>query len=264
MAPLFCIDDRRVVVLHIVLGPLSGVDPDLFADAVLYIGFAQQSVPLVFLVRKDRLHDAGLTYRSAHGRRNAVRSQAVCDLLQAVPCEEAVVDPAYRVCLLRVDLRLAVRSPAIAEEGLIGEEHISLLGASGFSPCHIVADILGFALGDGTIDGDVKFRGRIDAVQVLFLEVHIYLKLPEHSGDLEAVQRVPGEAADGFDDDHVHLATLALANELVEFIPLFHTGAGDTLIGVNARQLPAGFPVDAVRVITHLRFVCFTAATTVL
>ena len=31
--------------------------------------------------------------------------------------------------------------------------------------------------------------------------------------------------------------------------------AGDTLIGVNARQLPAGFPVDAVRVITHLRFV---------
>lgn len=67
-------------------------------------------------------------------------------------------------------------------------------------------------------------------MQVLFLEVHIYLKLPEHSGDLEAVQRVPGEAADGFDDDHVHLATLALANELVEFIPLFHTGAGDTLI----------------------------------
>lgn len=31
-------------------------------------------------------------------------------------------------------------------------------------------------------------------MQVLFLEVHIYLKLPEHSGDLEAVQRVPGEA----------------------------------------------------------------------
>ncbi len=74
---------------------------------------------------------------------------------------------------------------------------------------------------------------------------------------LRQSQRVPGEAADGFDDDHVHLATLALANELVEFIPLFHTGAGDTLIGVNARQLPAGFPVDAVRVITHLRFVSY-------
>ena len=166
-----------------------------------------------------------------------------------------VVDPAYRVCLLRVDLRLAVRSPSIAEEGLIGEEHISILGASGFTPCHIVADVLGFALGDGAVDGDVKFRGRIDAVQVLFLEVHIHLKLPEHSGDLEAIQCVPGEAADGFDDDHVHLAALALANELVEFIPLFHTGAGNALIGVNARQLPAGFPVDAIRVITHLCFV---------
>ena len=59
----------------------------------------------------------------------------------------------------------------------------------------------------------------------------------------------------GFDDDHVHLAALALANELVEFIPLFHTGAGNALIGVNARQLPAGFPVDAIRVITHLCFV---------
>ena len=71
-------------------------------------------------------------------------------------------------------------------------------------------------------------------MQVLFLEVHIDLKLPEHSGELEAVQRVPGEAADGFDDDHVHLAALAQGDELIKLSALLGAGAGYTLIGVNA------------------------------
>lgn len=115
-----------------------------------------------------------------------------------------------------------------------------------------MADVFRFALRNRAIDGDVKLRGRIDAVQVLFLKVDIHFDLPQHSGDFDAVEGVSSKPADGFDDDHIHLAALALSNQFVELIPLFHAGAGDALIGINACQLPAGFSTDALGVVVHL------------
>jgi len=89
-------------------------------------------------------------------------------------------------------------------------------------------------------------------VQVLFLKVHIHFYLPQHSGDLDAVEGVSRKPADGFDDDHIYLAALALTDQFVEFIPLFHAGAGDALISVNACHLPAGFPTDTLGVVVYL------------
>ena len=92
----------------------------------------------------------------------------------------------------------------------------------------------------------------IDAVQILFFKVHIHLDFPQHSGDLDAVKGVSGKTADGFDDNHIHTPSFALADQLVELIPLFHTGAGDALVGINAYQLPAGFSANPFRVVIHL------------
>lgn len=89
-------------------------------------------------------------------------------------------------------------------------------------------------------------------MQVLFFKIHIYLDLPQHSGDPDAVEGVSRKPADGFDDNHIYPASLALADQLVEFIPLFHTGAGNALVGINAYQLPAGFPVNPFCVVVHL------------
>lgn len=118
-----------------------------------------------------------------------------------------------------------------------------------------MADVFGFALCDRAIYGDVKLRGRIDAVQILFFKVHIHLDFPQHSCDLDAVEGVSGKAADGFNDNHIYPASFALADQLIELIALFHTGAGDTLVSVNAYQLPAGFSVNPFCVVVHLIFI---------
>lgn len=89
-------------------------------------------------------------------------------------------------------------------------------------------------------------------MQVLFFKIHIYLDLPQHSGDPDAVEGVSCKPADGFDDNHIYPASLALADQLIELIPLFHTGAGNALVGVNAYQLPAGFSVNPFGVMIHL------------
>ena len=133
--------------------------------------------------------------------------------------------------------------------------NIAFLCALRLSPYHIVADVFGFALRDRAVDGDVKLRGRIDAVQILFFKVHIHLDFPQHSGDLDAVEGVSGKAADGFDDDHIYPASFALADQLIELIALSHTGAGDTFVGVSAYQLPAGFSVNPFCVVVHLIFI---------
>lgn len=92
-------------------------------------------------------------------------------------------------------------------------------------------------------------------MQVLFFKIHIYLDLPQHSGDPDAVEGVSCKPADGFDDNHIYPASLALADQLIELIPLFHTGAGNALVGINAYELPSSFPVDAVGVVIYLIFV---------
>lgn len=66
----------------------------------------------------------------------------------------------------------------------------SFFCAPRFSPSHIVADVFRFALRNRAVDGDVKLRRRIDAVQVLFFKVHIHFDLPQHSGDPDAVEGV--------------------------------------------------------------------------
>lgn len=89
----------------------------------------------------------------------------------------------------------------------------------------------------------------------MFLEIYIHIDIPQFSGYQNAFECVSCESADGFDNDHIYLAAFALPNQLFEFVTLFHAGAGDPLVGINAYELPSGFPVDAVGVVIHLIFI---------
>lgn len=89
-------------------------------------------------------------------------------------------------------------------------------------------------------------------MQILFFKIHIHLDFPQHSGVFNAVEGVSGKSADGFDDDHIHAASFTLTDQFVELVTLFHTGAGDTLISINAYQLPAGFSANPFCVVIHL------------
>lgn len=92
-------------------------------------------------------------------------------------------------------------------------------------------------------------------MNALFLEVHIHIDLSELPCYLDYIQGVSGEAADGFDNDHIYLAAFALPNQLFEFVTFFYASAGDSLVGINAYELPFGFPVDAVGVVLYLIFI---------
>ncbi len=104
---------------------------------------------------------------------------------------------------------MSVLALAVAEEVLVVEVHLSGLGALILAPYDVGTHVFGFALCDAAVDGDVKFRAGLIAVDALLLEVYIHAQLIEQADIFQAVHRVPREPGNGFRDDHVNLALLA-------------------------------------------------------
>ena len=50
----YCIDDGRMVILHIVFRTFSVIDHHLFRQAVLDVGFVDDGIALVFLIGVDQ------------------------------------------------------------------------------------------------------------------------------------------------------------------------------------------------------------------
>ena len=72
---------------------------------------------------------------------------------------------------------------------------------------------------------------------------------------LEAVQGVSGKTADGLGDNHVDSAGSAVVHHAVELGTVFGIGAGNAVIGVDARQRPFRIFADVFGVVFHLGFV---------
>ena len=72
---------------------------------------------------------------------------------------------------------------------------------------------------------------------------------------LETVQRVSGKTADGLGDNHVDSAGFAVVHHAVELDSVFGIGAGNAVIGVDARQRPFRISADVFGVVLHLGFV---------
>lgn len=92
-------------------------------------------------------------------------------------------------------------------------------------------------------------------MNALFLEVHIHIDLSELPCYLDNIEGVSSKSAYGFYDNHVNLALVAETEHFIEFVTFFYASAGDSLVGINAYELPFGFPVDAVGVVLYLIFI---------
>ena len=79
-----CVDNRRVVVLNIVFGPLAVVCLDSLADAVGHIGFVYDGVAFVFLVCEDRANGFLPPYTASGRRRDLFCFEIAFDSVQAL------------------------------------------------------------------------------------------------------------------------------------------------------------------------------------
>ena len=176
----------------------------------------------------------------------------------AGPGEVSLVDPADDLRLLRDDLRLIVRAPAVAVEVFVLDGRLSALHGTAFAPCDIGGD--GFALGlrEGAGERDAQLAVLLQRIDVLFFKDDGNAQLLERPCVVEAVHRVAGEAGYRFGEDDVYLPLAAVADHAHEVLAFFHRGAGDALVGEDARHGPHGVGHDLVSVVflLHLVAVC--------
>ena len=117
---------------------------------------------------------------------------------------------------------------------------------------HVLGNGLAFLLGQRGHDGDEKLAAGAHGVNVFLFKQNRDIQGLEPADVLETVQGVAGEAADGFGDDHVNFAVLAVADHAVEFFPLLGGSAAYTLIRVDIGQHPVGIFADYLAVVGHL------------
>ena len=216
-----------MAVLHIVHRAFTTVLFDLFVDAVRHIGFLQQGVSNVLFIGQDIVDDGGrpALYTLCGG--NTVLLQLPLDLSQGAAVQIPMVNAADDLRFLRYDLRLSVRPLPVSQHLFVLEGDLSRLRlfALLLAPDDILADGFALRLGKAAEQGDEKFAGFREGVDVFLLEVHPNAVCFQEPHRIQAIHRVSGKAGEGLGDDEVDVSPLAGGDHLVELRPVFQAGA---------------------------------------
>ena len=169
----------------------------------------QQGVPHVFLIRENAVdHPVGPALESL-SRWDIVSLQFPFDLTLAGALQVTAVDPLYDFRFLGDDLWLAVLASAVAQHLFILEVDDTIFHTELSPPPDIVAEGLAFCLGEAAVQCDQELTCLGEGVDVFFFKDNPDAVELECADDIQTVYRVPGEAGEGFGEDHVNAAPLA-------------------------------------------------------
>ena len=248
-------DDGLVVILGPVFGELPGIHDGFLVDAVLPEGLLHNDVAAVFLILKNGLQGGEIPGHLAGDVGDLLRLQLGLDGPECVPGEVAFEDEADDFRLVRHDFRFSVRAADIAQKVLVLDGDLALLHGLPLAPAHVFADALALGLREGAIEGEQELAFPRDGVEVLLFENHGDAQLTQLTGVFHGIQRVPGEAGEGFGEDQVDLAPPALADHALEVLPALDRGAGFALVREHVGHDPVRVTGDFIGVVAHLGLV---------
>ena len=175
--------------------------------------------------------------------------------MEGVSGEEQPVDEFYRLRLLRVHDKVAVRPAIVAEEMLERHTDLAVSKPLTMPPGRVLRDGPAFFLGQGTHDGDEQLALGIEGPDVFLLKVHLDAVILELPDGCQAVDRIPGETADGFRNDEVDFARQRVPDHRIEPFTMFRIRRRDTFVRVHPCELPVIPALYIMSIIVDLRLV---------
>ena len=154
---------------------------DFLAQAIHNVGFIDNCIAFVSFILQDRAYRGAVPFSLPARGGNVHIIQHFHDSSHAVPGQEPLINQLDGLSFFGVDFRLAIFTPAVAEEVLVVEGNLALFRTLILAPYDVGADILRFALSDGTVNRDIKLCPRLCAVDVLLLEEDVHTNLLQHS-----------------------------------------------------------------------------------
>ena len=138
--------------------------------------------------------------------------------------------------------------------GRAAAREVTALHSLLIAPAHIPGGRVGFVLSLGTHHTEEGFAGQFCRVNLVFLEQDADAEAGEQTHSFQAIYSVSGEAGDGFCQDSVYLAALAVRDHAIEFVSVLHAGTCNAVIGIKIGESPKGILADQFLVVFSLSF----------
>ena len=120
------------------------------------------------------------------------------------------------------------------------------------APPHILGDGGAFLLSGHGQQGELHLPQHLSGVDALFLKNNDHAQVFQLARGLDEFQGVAGEPGNGLHQDAGDLPGPAVRQHPFELVSFFQAGAGNALVRVNIRQLPARVLGDEVGVVANL------------
>ena len=175
---------------------------------VLSVELLHQGITLVLFIAQDASHRALMPHLLAARRRNTVFHQPGSNGVWRQPFEEPIVDIPDGFRLLLIHQNLTLEAALEAQGVLEGNGHLAVGHALPLAPGDVFGNALAFLLSQAAHDGDQQFAFAIKCPDVFLFKVALdafFLQLPDGG---QAVDSVPGKAADGLGDDEIYFVRL--------------------------------------------------------
>ena len=154
------------------------------------------------------------------------------------PLQEHLEDAPYRNRLLLIDHQVPVWAFVIAEESLVGNGHLAVCKTFPLAPGAVFRNAPALFLGKAAHDGNQQLTLSVEGPNVLFLEIHLDSFILQLADGGQAIDCIPGEAADRLRHDQINLAVQGISNHLSEAFTAFCAGAGNALVGIHLYEFP--------------------------
>ena len=205
------------------------------------VSFFLHQIAAVFFVAQDAQDHAAAPRPAACGRhagfiefaRNGVRAFAVI--------HKFAEDIPYDLRARLVDDQHPA-AHVIAEQ--VAAEHDALFHAALLPPLDALGGAAALLLRDGGENRQPQLGVSVERIEVVAQKQHADAKALELACVINAVERVAREAGDLLRHDQVEHPRTRTGNHALKCQPLFRAGAGEPLVGKDARQFPAGLPGD--------------------
>ena len=136
------LDDRLVVLLHIILRNLTRVLPSRFIEEVCRILFLNQCIATVLLICKDGAHRRDVPFALSRRGFDATLLQFLGNGIEGSPAKEEFVDELHHLRLFLVDFKVLV----IAEERAVPHTRFPLGELLPLTPCGVFRNAAAFLL----------------------------------------------------------------------------------------------------------------------
>ena len=222
----------------------------MMGERVLNVPLLQQPVPCVDFI-PDYVIDVGPVNDIALAGTDAFFFYLLCHLLEGQAGEIKLEDTPYPLSFLR-DYGIIPAIPLVAQQTVLASNEAAFCVGFPYLPFDVLTGGATLFLGKCRQKPQHEFPVHGEGVYLLPLEAHFHADVLQMAHRVQQVNGISGKTGDGFYQDDVDLASIAVGYHPLEVFPVLDAGAGYAIVCINPGIFPLGIALNEVIIVADL------------